>query len=554
MSDGDRQCSSHFRAPVAIGTAVRVRIDWHGDFLGDGSLTRVNRNLARAVAARGDVAIVPYGEPSDEVAAAAGVAPHRPGDRPDDLPRIVLRHRWPPRFMNPDGARYVHIQPWEFGSPPRDWVDQLAARADDVWCYSNHVRDGYVAAGIAAERAHVVPLGFDPAIYHPGVAPIPTDNAQACIFLFVGSLVDRKNVAQLVAAYTAAFAPSDPVALLIKHDSLGMYGDARMAETLRGYQERSDVPPIRFIESYVTDDQMARFYRTATALVQPYRGEGFGLPALEAMACGIPVVVTGGGSTDDFVDERVGYVIPAARVALGSRIGDFELAGEGWWLDPSTEALVAILRRIAAGRDEARAKGSAAAARAHGSWTWAHAAQQLVGRLNDLLVAEPRPRSAAYRDELAAYAWWGFSNDGADGMLVELFSRLGVEAPLIVEIGVEPDEDRRRTFFTERFGWRGVRVAPDTATAAQLREHGVANEFDLLSIDAQGDGSWEVPAGFRPRVVAVRLDPTRANEPHLAAFADRFGYALLAMGPDAREAIFLRRDLLAAAGFPPCPR
>ena len=60
---------------------------------------------------------------------------------------------------------------------------------------------------------------------------------------------------------------------------------------------------------------MPRLFAACDVLVHPYRGEGFGLPVLEAMACGLPVVVTAGGPTDEFVPPAACWRVPA-RVAI----------------------------------------------------------------------------------------------------------------------------------------------------------------------------------------------------------------------------------------------
>ena len=55
---------------------------------------------------------------------------------------------------------------------------------------------------------------------------------------------------------------------------------------------------------------MAALYRSCDVLVHPYRGEGFAMPVLEAMASGLPVVVTAGGPTDEFCPDAAGWRIP----------------------------------------------------------------------------------------------------------------------------------------------------------------------------------------------------------------------------------------------------
>jgi len=588
------------RKPGAPATAKRMRIAWHGDFLGEGSLARVNRNLVRLLLANGDVDIVPHGEPTPAVEEVLGL-PVRPAGTvaEDGIPHVTLRHRWPAAFMNPRTGYYVHLQPWEFGVAPRAWAERLTQRADDVWCHSEHVVRSYLAAGVPAERVSLIPLGFDPKVYNPQVEPLPVSDPNRCIFLFVGGMVSRKNVLGAVNAFLAAFSPSDEVAFIVKDDpAVGLY-ERTPVEPLRALADRTDIPPVRYIDQRYRDEDMARLYRIAAALVQPSRGEGFCMPVLEAMACGTPPIVTAGGATDDFVDANVGWRISAQRTVLGPKVDDFELAGEGWMLEPDIAELAATMRYIYDHRDEARAKGAAAAARAHASWTWAHAARVAADRLNALIAAPPRP-PAAYEDDLNAYEYKIFSQNGEDGMLVELFSRLRVVDPFFVEFGVETGEECNAALLARRYGWSGLMLEGNPATYEQLRanfaqfpnvrtarafvnreniaglfrEHGVPTEFDLLSIDTDGNDYylWEALEGYRPRVVVIEINaaypPPRRwvieyNPQHqwqhddyygaslasYAALGERLGYALLATDINAVNAIFIRRELLGAVGF-----
>ena len=82
---------------------------------------------------------------------------------------------------------------------------------------------------------------------------------------------------------------------------------------------------------YLGDDlpaaDIGRIYRAADVLVAPYRGEGFCLPALEAMACGLPVIHTGTGPTAEFVPELAGWSLPAHEIPLPSFIETPEMSG-----------------------------------------------------------------------------------------------------------------------------------------------------------------------------------------------------------------------------------
>jgi glycosyltransferase involved in cell wall biosynthesis len=475
-----------------------ARVAWHGEFVGEGSLARVNRHLVKALVAGGATAIVPCGEPMPDVERMLSIEPHRREDLPNDgRPLVTVRHRWPPRFMNPPAGWYVHIQPWEFGALPQAWADALRTRADAVWCYSRYVRDVYIAAGLEPDRTAIMPLGFDPEIYRPDGEALPVSSPTTCIFLFVGGIVDRKNVYGAIEAFCRAFTPGDDVALLIKDNPrLGVY-DVRARAGFDALLNRTDIPPIRLLEDQFSDADMARLYRTAAALVHPYRGEGFGLPVLEAMACGLPVIVSRGGATDDFVDPASAYSIPANRVSLGTSIDGLPLASEGWWLDPDPAALTAAMRNVYEQRDAARARGAHGAAFAHGAWTWAHAATH-AARLVEGLVARPaRPPDDAI-DTPEGYG---------ESALYEVFSRLRCAQPQFAS--TEPHAPGALAAL--RWGWSAVGALDATV------------ELDLLDLTGVPDlaAARTHPAARRARVVT------------------------------AGEAVYVRDDLRAVAGFTP---
>ena len=75
------------------------------------------------------------------------------------------------------------------------------------------------------------------------------------------------------------------------------------------------------LDDDLSDDEMAALYRACDVLVHPYRGEGFAMPVLEAMACGLPVIDTAGGPTDEFCPPDAGWRIRSRRQALpGGRV------------------------------------------------------------------------------------------------------------------------------------------------------------------------------------------------------------------------------------------
>lgn len=139
-------------------------------------------------------------------------------------------------------------------------------------------------------------------------------------FLYVGTLEPRKNLAGLIDAFEAL-----PQNIRARHPLViaGAWGWSR--EALRERLERRALGSSVRLLGYMSDAQLAGLYSTCTAFVWPTLYEGFGMPPLEAMACGAPVIVSDVASVPEVVGDA-GVLLdplrPEAWVAAMGRMAE----------------------------------------------------------------------------------------------------------------------------------------------------------------------------------------------------------------------------------------
>jgi glycosyltransferase involved in cell wall biosynthesis len=310
---------------------------------------------------------------------------------------VEVRHQWPPDLSPARAGRLAIIQPWEFGAIPSDWLPALHANVDELWVPSEHVRRMYVEAGVDAARVVTIPNGVDREVFCPDGPERELPGAgEGTRFLFVGGLIGRKGADVLFDAWRQAFAGRDDVTLVLKDFGADDIYRNSGREPILEHIAAGALPRIVLIDEDLFTDEVAALYRACDVLVHPYRGEGFAMPVLEAMACGLPVIATAGGPTDEFLPDDAGWRISSQRSDFPEdRIDTLETHGRPWVLEPNRAHLVTLLRQAdEADDDELQARGRAGRAAAqHLSWDAVAALYQ--ERITALAARRPRPATAA---------------------------------------------------------------------------------------------------------------------------------------------------------------
>ena len=243
---------------------------------------------------------------------------------PDGRPLVVDIHEASWRdpalrpFLNPEFAKQMEdAVTASLGAASAVITPSLASRTQLVDLY-----------GVDAERVHAVPHGVDHSVFHPRAGAGHEGVGQPYV-LFVGVLHPRKNLAGVRDAVASLAQAGFPHRLVIVGNPARDRPDPESLER-DAEAELPGAPGRVSVRRGIRDGELAELMAGADAFCLPSFFEGFGLPALEAMACGAPVVVSNRGALPEVVGDAAMVVEPdadAIEAALRQVLTDSDLSG-----------------------------------------------------------------------------------------------------------------------------------------------------------------------------------------------------------------------------------
>lgn len=308
----------------------------------------------------------------------------------------------PPKFL-PRKSRKILFTMMECNRVPDGFVEKCK-NADELWLPSLHNMQVFEESGVNIPKYHM-PLGVDTNKYRPfdikSVNKEKVSNIKTKSFVFMSlfgwSL--RKGVDVLFRSYLEEFTSEDDVTLMVVSRLWGRSSQSdieeirsKIKEYIKRFAKNTEKPPnIVHVGQAVQEEDLPLLYNMSNAFVLPSRGEGFGLPYLEAGSCGLPVIGTRCTGQMDFLNDENSYLIDIEGYDSNSqeikeiyKISSyyegqpFAVIGES-----GTQQLKEHMRYVYENEEEAKKKAEILRERIQNEYTWDHLAKKIHDRIKE---------------------------------------------------------------------------------------------------------------------------------------------------------------------------
>jgi glycosyltransferase involved in cell wall biosynthesis len=352
------------------------QITWRGTIHDSQGYARAGRGYILALDKAGvDIRIEPvnYGTPSvrllPEQASRIKELIIKPIAK--DKKRVLIQHSQPygfdPLLEKSKGFDKVILNTvWETTKIPESWFPNIN-NVDVVLVPSIINKKALEDSGVTVP-IHIVPHGSDIDAFNPDNSFEISGSDDTFNFLSVFKWEHRKAPEVLLQAFWQEFTQEDNVSLIIKSSLGGPRSSIRQVRNVIA-QLKSDLgfgpntANILYSGSHMSEDDLVKLYGLADVFVLPSRGEGVGLPYMEAMASEVPVIATGWGGQTDFINEENGYLVDYEMVP-SSTAGQYPISPtynvftkDMMWAEPSVEHLRKVMRHCYENQEEVKAKG-----------------------------------------------------------------------------------------------------------------------------------------------------------------------------------------------------
>lgn len=270
------------------------------------------------------------------------------------------------------------------GSP--SWVRAINSLGE-AWVPCRHNAQASVHSGVTVPLA-VIPCAADMTRFERDYRPLPFRDRLGDSFVFysIGEMNRRKNFAALIQAFHLEFDPGEPVDLVLKTSGIGAAEFRKSVDAIKAamnlYPAARHYRREVLLTDPLSDDEMCRLHRSCDCYVGPGYGEGWGIPAFDAMAMGRTPICTRFGAYLDYLSDETGWLVDGHMVPVTSMasVHPEVYTARQSWCSISIDGLRRAMRQAYEDRPLGREKASAGMERAY-EYSYAAVGRRMKGLL-----------------------------------------------------------------------------------------------------------------------------------------------------------------------------
>ncbi|RBP50997.1 glycosyltransferase [Arenicella xantha] len=293
-------------------------------------------------------------------------------------PKVSIAYSQGDVLYRNNGRYKVGFTMLEVNGFPFEWVRQ-AQKMDEIWVPSQFAKEAYLSCGLT-KPIYKIPLGIDTDIFRPDGNFIDSPNDDY-VFLSLFEWGERKEPELILKTFNATFSADEDVRLVAK--IMNTDPSINLRERIANLELDPNGGRIDFIvnREFARED-LPTLYRSSDCFLSPSKGEGWNMPLMEAMACGLPCIATDWSAQTEFFNSSNGFPIEVTCLEPAKAKCPYY---EGfYWAKPDKEHFRYLMRQVFENREDAAKIGTIAAIDVAKNWTWDSAAHKIRQRLDDI--------------------------------------------------------------------------------------------------------------------------------------------------------------------------
>jgi glycosyltransferase involved in cell wall biosynthesis len=198
----------------------------------------------------------------------------------------------------------------------------------------------------------------------------------------VGKYEQRKNIDLTIEAFAQVYANQPDLELVIKSNYFTNH--RQKYDALQGKISDLGLNNVTLLWGEMTEDQLADLYRACDAFVLPTRAEGWGLPLIEAVAAGLPIITTMYSGHTEFLQHVTDSVLPVAhamtRIDCAEYCSYYPDVTNDWgvWAEPELNSLVACMHQALQQEQELYDRAQRNSTIIRERFSWSHSVEQAL--------------------------------------------------------------------------------------------------------------------------------------------------------------------------------